>query len=53
VPDLTNQPADAAKQALAQIGLNATVVGAGTVRIQNPGAGQKVPPGTTVVLWCF
>jgi serine/threonine-protein kinase len=53
VPDLSNQPADAAKQALAGLGLNATVIGGGTVRIQNPGAHQKVPPGTTVVLWCF
>jgi beta-lactam-binding protein with PASTA domain len=53
VPDLTNQPADAARQALAQLGLQATVVGAGTVRIQNPAAGTQVPPGTNVLLWCF
>jgi eukaryotic-like serine/threonine-protein kinase len=53
VPDLSNQPADAARQALAQLGLQATVIGGGTVRIQNPGAGTQVPPGTNVVLWCF
>jgi serine/threonine-protein kinase len=53
VPDLSNQPADAARQILAQLGLQATVVGAGTVRIQNPAAGTQVPPGTNIVLWCF
>jgi serine/threonine-protein kinase len=53
VPDLKGQSADAARQALAQLGLQATVIGGGAVQIQNPGAGTQVPPGTTIVLWCF
>jgi serine/threonine-protein kinase len=53
VQDVTNHSADEARQLLAQQGLQATVIGAGTVRIQNPGAGSQVPPGTNIVLWCF
>jgi serine/threonine-protein kinase len=53
VPDLNGRDAEEAKAILAQQGLQATVIGGGKVRIQNPGAGQPVPPGTTVVLWCF
>jgi beta-lactam-binding protein with PASTA domain len=52
LPDLSGQNGDQAKAFLGSIGLQATIIGGGTVRIQNPGAG-KVPPGTTVVLWCF
>jgi hypothetical protein len=29
------------------------VIGGGRVRFQNPAVGAQVPPGTTVVLWCF
>jgi serine/threonine-protein kinase len=53
VPNLDNAEAEAARQALAQLGLQATVIGGGRVRFQNPPAGAQVPPGTTVVLWCF
>jgi beta-lactam-binding protein with PASTA domain len=53
VPPLVNHSADEARQLLAQVGLQAQVLGAGTVRVQNPPAGQQVPPGTTIVLWCF
>ncbi|HEV7898995.1 MAG TPA: Stk1 family PASTA domain-containing Ser/Thr kinase [Planosporangium sp.] len=53
VPDVNGQDVEAARQILAQVGLQAQVVGVGKVRIQNPPAGQQVPPGTTIVLWCF
>jgi serine/threonine-protein kinase len=53
VPGLTGHSADESRQILAQLGLQAQVIGGGTVRIQNPPAGQQVPPGTTIVLWCF
>jgi serine/threonine-protein kinase len=53
VPNLDNADAEAARQALAQLGLQATVIGGGRVRFQNPAVGAQVPPGTTVVLWCF
>jgi eukaryotic-like serine/threonine-protein kinase len=53
VPDLTNHSAAEAQQILAQVGLQAQIVGAGTVRIQNPAPNTPVPPGTTIVLWCF
>jgi eukaryotic-like serine/threonine-protein kinase len=53
VPDLNGRDAEEAKQILAGMGLQATVIGGGKVRIQNPGVGTQVPPGTTVVLWCF
>jgi serine/threonine-protein kinase len=53
VPDLNGKDAEEAKQILAQSGLQAQVIGGGKVRIQNPPAGQQVPPGTTIVLWCF
>jgi eukaryotic-like serine/threonine-protein kinase len=53
VPDLSGQDPATAQQTLAQKGLQASVIGGGTVRIQNPAAGTPVPPGTTVVLWCF
>jgi serine/threonine-protein kinase len=53
VPNLIGQDVEVARQLLAQVGLQAQVIGAGKVRIQNPPAGQPVPPGTTVVLWCL
>jgi serine/threonine-protein kinase len=53
VPDLNGKDAEEARQILAQSGLQAQVIGGGKVRIQNPPAGQQVPPGTTIVLWCF
>ncbi|MGC9667300.1 Stk1 family PASTA domain-containing Ser/Thr kinase [Planosporangium sp. 12N6] len=53
VPDLGGRDAEEAKAMLAQVGLQAQVIGGGKVRIQNPPAGQPVPPGTTIVLWCF
>jgi serine/threonine-protein kinase len=53
VPSLVNHSAEEARQLLAQVGLQVQILGAGTVRVQNPPAGQQVPPGTTVVVWCF
>ncbi|NJC69742.1 Stk1 family PASTA domain-containing Ser/Thr kinase [Planosporangium thailandense] len=53
VPDVNGRSADEARQILTQAGLQVQVVGGGTVRVQNPGAGQQVPPGTTIVLLCF
>jgi serine/threonine-protein kinase len=53
VPDVNGRDVEEARQMLAQLGLQAQVIGGGKVRIQNPAAGQQVPPGTSVVLWCF
>jgi serine/threonine-protein kinase len=53
VPDVNGKDAEEAKQILAQAGLQSQVIGGGKVRIQNPPAGQQVPSGTTIVLWCF
>ncbi|GAA1792583.1 Stk1 family PASTA domain-containing Ser/Thr kinase [Planosporangium flavigriseum] len=53
VPGLVGRNAVEARQVLAGLGLQAQVIGGGTVRIQNPPEGQQVPPGTTIVLWCF
>ncbi|MCW2638455.1 MAG: serine/threonine protein kinase [Dactylosporangium sp.] len=53
VPDVNGRDVEEARQMLAQVGLQAQVIGGGKVRIQNPAAGQQVPPGTSVVLWCF
>jgi beta-lactam-binding protein with PASTA domain len=54
VPDVTGMDADKAKAELEKVGLKAKVLGAGnTVRIQSPGAHEKVPAGTEITLWVF
>jgi serine/threonine-protein kinase len=45
-----------ATNTLQQLGLQPNVVGnngGNNVLNQNPGAGQQVPPGTPVTIWCF
>jgi beta-lactam-binding protein with PASTA domain/tRNA A-37 threonylcarbamoyl transferase component Bud32 len=56
VPDVTQQPQDAAVAQLESLGLKTRVIsipGPGIVRQQSPGAGTKVRKGTTVTLYVF
>ena len=53
VQDMNGRDAAEAQQILTGLGLQVQVIGAGKVRFQNPPAGSQVPPGTTVVIWCF
>jgi serine/threonine protein kinase/beta-lactam-binding protein with PASTA domain len=53
VQDMNGRDAAEAQQILTGLGLQVQVIGAGKVRFQNPPAGAQVPPGTTVVIWCF
>jgi beta-lactam-binding protein with PASTA domain/tRNA A-37 threonylcarbamoyl transferase component Bud32 len=54
VPDVNNQSAQAAQQILQSAGLQVQVQqlgGAGRVFGQNPGAGSRVPPGSTIIIF--
>jgi eukaryotic-like serine/threonine-protein kinase len=53
VPDVRNQNTDDATKTLQGLGLQTEVFGGGTVRFQNPQAGNQVQPGTKVQLWAF
>ncbi|GII22027.1 Stk1 family PASTA domain-containing Ser/Thr kinase [Planosporangium mesophilum] len=55
VPNVVGRSVDEARQILAQVGLQAQIIlqAGNTVRAQNPPAGQQVPPGTAIGLWCF
>jgi beta-lactam-binding protein with PASTA domain/tRNA A-37 threonylcarbamoyl transferase component Bud32 len=53
VPDVVNHNADEARQILEQAGFRVQIIGAGTVRVQNPGAHEIRPPGTEITLLAF
>jgi serine/threonine-protein kinase len=51
IPDVRGQPVDQATQQLQALGLQVQVIGFGTARSTNPGAGSQVAPGSTVLLF--
>ncbi|MBN1172382.1 MAG: Stk1 family PASTA domain-containing Ser/Thr kinase [Micromonosporaceae bacterium] len=53
IPDVTGLSADDATKQLQALGLQVQVMGGGTVRMQDPGAGSQVEPGSQVRLVAF